>query len=91
MFGFMRKRQTWKEQERLTRGEEELIRTTGHCPDCGGDLRRGPQGGMSVNVCCLRCHSEFNLTFWRGQVVGGQRISDRVPRDLGDRKECYGL
>lgn len=75
----------------LTHAEQRTITGTGHCPDCGGDLRRGPCGGISQNVCCASCHSEFNLTFWDGMLVTGQRISDKGPRELGDRAWCYGL
>ena len=41
-----------KEREHLTEDEQRLIRKTGQCPDCGGNLRAGPRGGMSVNHCC---------------------------------------
>ncbi|MHB9044327.1 MAG: hypothetical protein ACYC35_00155 [Pirellulales bacterium] len=43
---------------------------------------------MSVNHCCSKCHSEFNLTFLAGAVIG-ERISDVGPREIGDRAWCY--
>jgi hypothetical protein len=31
------------------------------CPDCGvWDMRGGPEGGMSQNILCANCGSEFN-------------------------------
>jgi hypothetical protein len=79
-----------KEQEHLTGYEERVIGKKKRCPDCGGRLLGGPQGGLAVNVCCMQCHSEFNVTIV-GNAVIGQRISDRGPREIGDRAWCYGL
>jgi len=79
-----------KEHEELTDYERKLIRLMGNCPDCGGRLLRGPEGGMSVNCCCAVCHSEFNITVI-GDAVLGERISGAGPRDVGDRAWCYGL
>src|SRR3989344_3741158 len=34
------------------------------CPDCHSPLKKflgGPKGGMSQNVLCSGCHSEFNI------------------------------
>jgi hypothetical protein len=31
------------------------------CP-CGGDLIRGPRGGMSQNATCALCGERYNLT-----------------------------
>jgi hypothetical protein len=77
-----------KAQEHLTEDEQNLIHDTGCCPDCGGKLLEGPRGGMSVNHCCSKCHSEFNLTFLAEAVIG-ERISDTGPREIGDRAWCY--
>ncbi|HEY4759593.1 MAG TPA: hypothetical protein VIH42_03335 [Thermoguttaceae bacterium] len=75
-----------KEGEDLTDYERNLISKTGKCPDCGGGLLEGPRGGMSTNYCCSSCHSEFNLTII-GNAVLGEWISDRGPREIGDRGE----
>jgi hypothetical protein len=37
--------------EKLTR-EEEIVFRMGQCPDCGGTLKEGPSGGMSINMLC---------------------------------------
>ncbi len=79
-----------KDGEDLTAWERDQIRRTGRCPDCGGELRQGPHGGMAINHLCLRCSSEFNLTFI-GEAVIGERISDAGPRDVGERAWAYGL
>ena len=79
-----------KEGEDLTDDERLLISKTKRCPDCGGRLKEGPQGGMATNYCCEKCFSEFNLTII-GRAVIGERISDRGPRDIGDRAWCYGI
>src|SRR5688572_19874163 len=39
------------------------------CPDCRGDLAKfyaGPEGGMSINLCCSSCFSAFNVAFFNG-------------------------
>jgi hypothetical protein len=33
----------------------------GECPDCGGQLMLGPQGGACINVACQECFQEFNV------------------------------
>jgi hypothetical protein len=33
------------------------------CPDCGGELRSGPRGGLGVNMACQQCGAEFNVIF----------------------------
>jgi len=79
-----------KEGERLTDWECKKIAKTLKCPDCGGALKKGPEGGCSVNVCCIQCFSEFNITIWDGSCMG-ERISDVGPRDVGDRAWAYQL
>ena len=59
-------------------------------PDCGGEPISGLAGGAATNFSCGHCHSEFNLTVF-GDLVIGERISDRGPRDVGNRAWCYGL
>jgi len=79
-----------KEGEHLTDDELRLVYQTRNCPDCGGRLLQGPQGCMAMNYCCEECHSEFNLTILDSGVLG-ERISDRGPREIGDRDWCYGI
>jgi hypothetical protein len=79
-----------KEGDSLTDFEQDTIRQTGRCPDCGGALKEGPHGGMAVNHVCLQCYSEFSLTFIVDAVVG-ERISDKGPRDIGERAWAYKL
>ncbi len=80
-----------KRMESITKYEGTLIAagTCAKCPDCGGYLLQGPEGGMSINTLCEGCGSEFNLTFWGGLIIG-ERISDRGPRDPGHRACVYG-
>jgi len=79
-----------KEREDLTDYERHVIHQANKCPDCGGGLLPGPRGGSAQNFCCAVCHSEFNVTVIAGAVLG-QRISDRGPRDVGEKAWCYGL
>lgn len=78
---------TSKERERLTDAEQALMgEYFTLCPDCGsGPLYGGPCGGGSQNVACMSCGSEFNVMM----PFGVERISDKGPRDLGDRAELY--
>jgi hypothetical protein len=89
LFGFKRIERSSKEMDHLTSDEGRLIFQTGRCPDCGGGLAPGPSGGLSKNCACMMCGSEFNLTWVTGAVMG-ERISDRGPRELGDRANLYG-
>jgi hypothetical protein len=88
---------TSKARESLTLYELDLIRhytrEKGHlcCPDCGGALLEGPEGGMSMNTACKKCHGEFNVTIFDSKLVCVDRISDKGPRSIGDRGWCYGL
>lgn len=79
-----------KEGDKLTFHEQEIIRDTARCPDCGGEFKEGPHGGLAINCICLTCHSEFNLTIIADAVIG-ERISDAGPRDMGERARVYGL
>ena len=44
------------------------------CPDCGGSLLMGPEGGCAVNVKCDRCAHEFNVGFAFGEAFFIERI-----------------
>jgi len=104
MFGLLefvkhafRKRRSSKEEEQLTQDEIDFIDLSmddggcAHCPDCEeGQLMNGPTAGDSFNAACDQCGSEFNLTIAFGELMDGQRISDRGPRDLGQRRSLYG-
>lgn len=79
-----------KNRESLTESECKKIFKSFKCPDCGGVLKEGPTGGMSMNVCCSRCFSEFNITIWGGFCLG-ERISDAGPREIGNRALLYHL
>lgn len=61
----------WKDGEDVVppqRGQKPL------CPNCHGDkFWHGPEGGMSVNICCADCHHKWNATFIEGfswQFIG---------------------
>jgi hypothetical protein len=79
-----------KDEEELTPDECRILFQTRACPDCGGTLAAGPSGCAAQNFCCVVCHSEFNLT-WLEKAVLGERISDKGPRELGDRSCFYGV
>jgi len=91
-----RKRRSRREGESLTQDEIDLIeqsmdgRGRAKCPDCGGRLLQGPTHGDDFNAACDRCGSEFNLMLAFGELMLGQRISDRGPRKLGERACLYG-
>ena len=51
--------------EPLSEPELEQFRAAA-CPDCGGSLREGPHGGLSVNYVCGRCARVFNDTRFFG-------------------------
>ncbi len=49
-----------------------------HCPDCGGRLLEGPQGGLCINCRCEDCGNKFNIGSAGGEVwfvdrIGGKR------------------
>ena len=77
---------TSKDGESLTEDEMVLVgEFVNTCPDCGNSFLYGPTGGGSQNVACEHCGSEFNIML----PFGIERISDRGPRSLGDRRELY--
>ena len=78
---------SWHAGEDLTDYEMAVLCRDGHCPDCGGTLYEGPEGGGSQNVVCGKCYSEFNLAL----PLFVHRISDRGPRELGDRASVYRM
>ena len=53
----------------VTKEQHESIRRR-ICPDCGGKLKEGACGGLSINVYCLSCGNAFN-DMW---VFGSERI-----------------
>jgi len=48
--------------ENLSQRENDELMETSRCPDCGGFLRKGPEGGVSINIACIGCGSEFNFS-----------------------------
>ena len=38
-----------------------MVTNQGKCPDCGGQLLKGPRGGAAINVMCEKCRHEFNI------------------------------
>jgi len=42
----------------------------GKCPDCHGQLLKGPEGGLSINVMCWDCGHKFNIC----EPIGTHRI-----------------
>jgi hypothetical protein len=60
----------------------------GKCPKCGGKAWiGGPEGGMSQNMLCSLCLSEFNVLCYAGQYLSCEPID----RTIEDRKHFYGI
>jgi hypothetical protein len=62
-----------KEMNRLSK----LANKKRGCPDCGGGLRHGPEGGCGMNVRCEGCGHEFTIA-WLGDRVA---MVSRLDRD----------
>jgi hypothetical protein len=80
---------TYKNGERLSDGEADVLEEGG-CPDCGHrQLIQGPSGGFSVNVYCAdeqNCGSRFNVM----GPFGIERITDASPKKkLIENKSAY--
>ena len=58
----------------------EAIAVKHCCPDCGGEeFLMGPRGGLSQNIKCGGCGSEFNVApFEDGQFVGQPMLAERI-------------
>ena len=52
-----------KDGQDLTDQEISIINATQRCPDCGGEILTGPEGGSSLNIKCIVCNSRFNWCF----------------------------
>lgn len=54
------------------------------CPDCGGsDFLAGPRGGLSQNMSCAGCGSEYNVARYEGRIITVDRIRrDVAPADV---------
>ncbi len=64
---------TTKDGEFLSLREVQSI-AKNICPDCGGEIRWGPRGGMAQNVKCFgKCGVKFNYC-----DAISQRLEDRV-------------
>lgn len=57
--------------DKLTLEEAEKL-DAGICPDCGGQLYRGPRGGLALNVKCDKGH-----TFWVAPPFTPERLTTR--------------
>ncbi len=82
-------------EERAYIGYAVTTKQIPHCPDCGGPLCRGPEGGCSVNYGCRGCGSEFNIAVFGVDsvvcLVMAERLSDAGPREMGERAGLYSL
>ncbi len=59
------------------------------CPDCGEKtLLEGPSGGMSMNIACNSCLSEFNVGFGFGT---GPFMVDRSGKLTEQRAKVFGI
>lgn len=64
-------------------GDAELtawFRNNECCPDCGGsEFLDGPRGGLSRNMSCAGCGSEYNIARYEGRIITVDRIRRDVP------------
>lgn len=58
------------------------------CPDCNADIISGPTGGMSMNVACSGCGSEFNFT---PAIGAADRNSTRGEPNLDRLSKIFGI
>lgn len=70
-------KRTYKDGDRLTDDESRIIKKTSKCPDCNGELLKGPNGA-GQNIKCEDCDAKFNLT-----PFGIDRISDNFKHNSG--------
>lgn len=68
-------------------GDAELtawFRNKECCPDCGGsEFLDGPRGGLSQNMACAGCGSEYNIARYEGRIITVDRIRrDVAPADV---------
>jgi hypothetical protein len=62
------------------------------CPDCeSGVFLEGPQGGLSKNMLCNNCFSEFNIFHMSQNQICGERISDAKGCCVDRLKQIYGM
>lgn len=57
------------------------------CFDCGEPLLAGPRGGLSIDMACPACLSEFCLALWCGEVI----FLDPLGKLGADRARLYGI
>lgn len=67
-----------------------LAINNGHCPECrkSETLLAGPSGGMSQNVMCNNCLTEFNVHFGFG--TGAFKV-DRTGKATEGRALVFGI
>jgi hypothetical protein len=57
----------------LNEKEKESI-SKGKCPDCKGQLLKGPHGGVAINVKCKDCENIFNIAQSGNTILFAERI-----------------
>ena len=83
------KLRSYKNGDTVTKFEHEKFLAAGYCPDCeSGIMYQGPSGGMSTNVACETCGSEFNLTMLPGMT---ERISTRGQPRIQRLQDVYHI
>jgi predicted alpha/beta-hydrolase family hydrolase len=77
-------------QSRNLSEDEVLALNRGICPDCGGsNLLGGPSAGLSQNVGCTVCGSEF--AYVAAAPVMSTRNSPKGKPDRERIKSIYGI
>jgi hypothetical protein len=66
------------------------------CPDCGAGRNGypfidGPRGGLSRNIACQWCGSEFNVTGRSGRIIWAHRNSTQGRPDRQRLSEVFGI
>ena len=68
-----------KDGQPLSEREMLLIYEESKCPDCSGEIRWGPRGGMMQNVKCFgKCGARFNMSQSPMTMPLCDRQSDKV-------------
>lgn len=79
------KNQSGPMKPEILTSEENGSLLNGTCPDCGSRmLISGPEGGLTMNVLCGGCLTEFNESFIQSERIG-------QPCEKERQEKIYGL
>ena len=56
------------------------------CPECSNDtFLKGPRGGLSINIKCARCGTEYNRTPLDLEKIGQSVVTEAERLSLTDK------